>query len=95
MSGTFEEKMEPRLVRSSELRSLDTKLPALPLIHFKFVLIGESTLARHDHTPVAVCDEAEQQQGFYLIAETVDDLQKELHNLVDRFISKVKEHDKE
>lgn len=86
--------MEPRLVSAAEMRSLATKVPSLPLVHFKVVLIGETTLARHDHSPVAVCDDAEQRQGFYVIGETIEDVQKAMHDLVDRFISKVKDNDK-
>jgi len=95
LSSTFGEKVETRLVREEQLKVFDGKLPNLPTVHFKMVMVGEKTLTKHDHNPVAVCDEVAQQPGFYLIGESVEALRDAMHDLVERFIAKGKEHESE
>lgn len=87
--------METRLVREEQLKVFDGKLPNLPTVHFKMVMVGEKTLTKHDHSPAAVCEEVEQQPGFYLIGENVEALRDAMHDLVERFIAKGKEHESE
>lgn len=82
--------MEVRLVSEEELKTFTEKLPALPTVHFKIVGVGEQTLAKHDHNPSAVCQEVEEQPGFYLIAETEETLRDAMHDLVERFFEQRK-----
>lgn len=84
--------METRLVREEQLKALAGKMPQLPTVHFKIVMVGEQTLAKHNHNPAEVCQEVEQQPGFYIIADSFETLRTEMHNLVDRFLAKVTEN---
>lgn len=55
------------------------------VVNFKMVNIGPNALERAGHSGSKICDLSGLQPGFFILADTDDEIRKAMHDLVDIF----------
>lgn len=71
---------------SSEKDFKDYQDPVFGMIvNFKMVNIGPRAIEQASHSGAKICEVASLQPGFFILADTDDEIRKAMHDLVDLF----------
>lgn len=80
-----------RLLTEKEVRELQTPLPnGVKLVYFKIVGVGSDSLANTEYNGQKICELIGDQNAYFLVGEADEDFSQSMHELVERFCSKLR-----
>ena len=84
--------METRFLTEEQFLSLKQEVPeVMALAYFKLVFVGNNIIAEAENDAEQVKTLTDERPGYYLISEDLEQLNIDLHEIIERFYDKLEE----